>query len=233
MGELLAREKWRVVVAALFAALLARETWRYELTWQSDEILWRHAMQVEPKAPFPPLALAAELAQQRRLEDAAELAEHARGLGGGPLALVTVARIAIAQGKTAHALYSLGLAYDLSEYDPTIGALYLRLLVQQRPRDLERERAYVAHIEKNAALSTAHRARAYLAQAESDLTRAEREYLAAENELDQDDWLTLAAIERKLGRDDLAQLAVRRALAMDSSLRARLATDTLLGPLLR
>ncbi len=232
VGELLARKKWRVVIAALFAAFLARETWRYELTWQSDEVLWRHAIAVEPDAPFPHLALAAEYAEQRRLDEAASQAALAvLTPGGGALALVTLAQIQEARGRHDLADHELEVA-EISFRDSAITVLRIRLSVQHR--DALAARSLLSVLERTSVeVASLHRARAYVAQVENNLSLAEREYLAAESELDQDDWLTLAAIERRLGRDDMAQLAVRRALAMDSSLRARLATDTLLGPLLR
>jgi hypothetical protein len=236
VGEALARRRWHVIVAALFAAFLARETWRYELTWQSDEVLWRHAIAVEPEAAFPHVALAAELAQLKRFDEAAREAEEAVDRGGGPIAWTTLARIELARGKRRRAEAVLRQGWFESS-DPSLAVAFVRLAAED-PHGMDAiGSGSVARVIRDLQFlgreTSLHRVRAFVAQAEHDLPRAEREYLLAESELDVDDWVTLAAIERTLGRDDMAQLAVRRALALDSSLRVRFATDTLLGPLFR
>jgi hypothetical protein len=71
-----------------------------------------------------------------------------------------------------------------------------------------------------------------VAQVEDDRDRAASEYWAA-GELPPEDWLTLAALERLRGRDERAREALAQALAADPSARARLASDPVLGPLLR
>jgi Flp pilus assembly protein TadD len=78
----------------------------------------------------------------------------------------------------------------------------------------------------------AHRAWAYVALAENDLDRATRE-LEAAGKVPVEDWLTLAAHEALSGRRDQARQAFARALALDPNVKARVANDPLLGPLVR
>ncbi|HZU97817.1 MAG TPA: hypothetical protein VFF73_14040 [Planctomycetota bacterium] len=78
----------------------------------------------------------------------------------------------------------------------------------------------------------AHRAWAYVAFAENDLDRATRELMAA-GKLPVEDWLTLAANDVRLGRHDEARQAIARALEGDPTVMARVASDPLLGPLVR
>jgi len=231
VGELLSRRKKFILAAALLAAFFALETWRYELVWQSDELLWQRAVEVEPDAPLPRLGLAAALEKAGKLDFAEVQARKAVDLGGGSLALIAFAHIEEVRGHSLEARDWLLDAWRSPSGDPSIAPALVRLLV--REGDGEAARVAFGWLETRSpdALAT-HRARAYLAQFDKDYPRAEAEYLAAESELDQDDWLTLAALERALGQDDRARLALGRALSMDSRLRQRLATDPVLGPLL-
>jgi tetratricopeptide (TPR) repeat protein len=231
-GELAGRRKWwGLPLAALAVFLLARSTARYEGAWRSDAALWTAAVEADDN-PVARIGLAAARMREGKLDEAkVDVLVAVKG-GGGTLALLALAVVDERRGDLPAARAALEEAWRHAPGEPPVGAALVRLLA--REGNVARARSVLGEFESSAPTATStHRARAYVLQVEGDLVHAEAEYVLASPELETDDWLTLAAIERRLGRDDRARSALAHALLLDPSVRTRLASDPVLGPLLR